>query len=127
MLEDALERGRAVDVADQADRGRVEVGRDRDPLFLGGVDDRLDRQVIVQRLAAAAVDVADGRADLGVGVGVDVFLEEVDQPAVALQDRQHPQVGAGRRRENSGSTRAANSGSVRDRQNDRSARTNRFN
>ena len=29
VLEDALERGRAVDVADQADRGRVEVGRRR--------------------------------------------------------------------------------------------------
>ncbi len=35
MLEHALERGRSVDVADQANRGRVEIGRDRDPLFLG--------------------------------------------------------------------------------------------
>ena len=96
------------------------------PLFLGRVDDRLDRQVVVQRLAAAAMDVADGGADLGVGVGVDVLLEEVDQPAVALQDRQDPQVGARRRREKSGSTRAAKSGSVRIRQKAWSARTNRF-
>ncbi len=68
-----------------------------DPLFLGRVDDRLDRQIVVQRLAAAAMNVADGRADLGVGVAVDVFLEEIDEPAVALQDRQHAQVGPGRR------------------------------
>ncbi len=51
----------------------------------------------MQRLAAASVDVANGRADLGVGVAVDLFLEEIDQAAVALQDRQHTQVGAGRR------------------------------
>ena len=31
MLEDALERRRPVDVADQADRGRVEIGRARSP------------------------------------------------------------------------------------------------
>ena len=36
VLEHPLERRRAVDVADQADRGRVEVGRDGDPLLLGG-------------------------------------------------------------------------------------------
>ena len=44
------------------------------------------------------MDVPHRGADLGVGVGVDVFLEEVDQPAVALEDRQDAEVGAGRRR-----------------------------
>ena len=51
----------------------------------------------MQRLAAAAVDVADRGADLGVAVGVDVLLEEVDEPAVALQDGEDAQVRAGRR------------------------------
>ena len=65
--------------------------------LLGRVDDRLDRQVIVQRLAAATVDVADRRADLGVTVGIDVLLEEVDQAAIPLKDGQDSQVRAGRR------------------------------
>ena len=43
------------------------------------------------------MDVADRGADLGVAVRIDVFLEEVDQPAVALEDREDPQVRSGRR------------------------------
>ena len=126
MLEHAPERRRALDVAGQADRGRVEVGGDGHRCVLGPPQDRLDRQVVVERLAAAAVDVADGGADLGVGVGVDVLLEEVDQPAVALEDGEDAEVGAGRRAEKRGSTRAANSGSVRVFQNALRARTKRF-
>ncbi len=33
--------------------------------------------------------VAHGRADLRVGVGGEVLHQEVDQPAVALQEREH--------------------------------------
>ena len=92
-----MERRRTIDVADQADRRRVEIVGDRHALLFRGVDDRLDRQVIVQRLATSAMDVPDRRTDLRIVVGVDVFLEEVDEPAIALQDRQDPQVGPGRR------------------------------
>ena len=88
------------------------------PLFLGRVDDRLDRQVVVQRLAAAAVDVADRGADLGVGVGVDVLLRGSRSAGRRAGGRPGPAgrgpVGAA---EKSGSTRAAKSGSVRVRQN----------
>ncbi len=94
VLEDAPERRRALDVAGQADRGRVEVGGDRDLGLLEARQDRRDGQVVAEGLAAPPVDVADGGADLGVGVGVDVFLEEVDEPAVALEDGQDPEVGA---------------------------------
>ena len=128
MFEDSLERRLAVDVADQADGRGVEVGGDLDLLFLGCADDRLDGQVIVQRLAAAAVDVADRRADLGVGVGVDVFLRgsrSVGRRAAG------PPGSAGRVPKvpgrTSGSTLAANSGSVRIRQNVLSASQKRFN
>ena len=96
MLEHALKRRRPVDVADQANRGRVEIGGNRDPLFLGAADDGLDRQIIVQRLAAAPVYIADGGADLAIGVTVDLFLEEVDKSPIALKDRQNTQVGPGR-------------------------------
>ena len=41
------------------------------------------------------MDVAHGRADLGVGVAVDVFLQEVDEPAVALEDGQDAEIGTG--------------------------------
>jgi hypothetical protein len=51
----------------------------------------------VQRLPATSVDVANGGANLGVGVAVDLFLEEVDQAPVALQDGQNTQVRARRR------------------------------
>jgi hypothetical protein len=46
MLEYPVKWRRAIDIADQADRGWVEVGWDRDPLFLGGVDHGLNREVI---------------------------------------------------------------------------------
>ena len=96
MLEHALKRRRPVDIADQTNRGRVEIGGDGDPLFLGAAHDRLDRQIIVQRLAAAPVYIAYGGADLAIGVAVDLFLEEVDKSPIALKDRQNTQVGPGR-------------------------------
>ena len=90
-----MERGRPVHVASQPDRGRIEVGGDGHPIFLGRVQHGLNFEVFVERLAAAAVNVADGGADLGFGVGVNVLFEKVDQAAVSLQDGEHPEVGAG--------------------------------
>ena len=44
--------------------------------------------VALERLARAGVDVADRRADLGVGVGREVLHQEVDEPSVPLQERE---------------------------------------
>ena len=41
----------------------------------------------VEHLAAAGVDDAGGGADLGVGERGDVLLEEIDEPALALEHR----------------------------------------
>ena len=72
------------------------------------------------------MNVAHGRADLGVAVAVDILFEEVDQAPVALQDRQHTQVRTGGARENSGSIRAPKSESIKTRQNARKASQMRF-
>ena len=42
------------------------------------------------------MDVPDRGADLGVAVGVDILLEEVDETSIPLQDREDPQVRPGR-------------------------------
>ena len=44
--------------------------------------------MLVEHLPAAAVDVAHRRADLRVGVAVDVLLQEVEEPPLALQERE---------------------------------------
>ncbi len=127
MLEHPLERRRAVDVADQADRRRVEIGGNGHALLLGRVDDRLDRQVIVQRLAASPVDVPDGRADLRVAVpSMSSSRKSISRPSRCrtARTRRSGPVGV---LVKSGSTRAAKSDSVSIRQNARSARPNRFN
>ena len=51
VLQHALERRPGVDVADQPDRRRVEVGRDPHRGLLGPGQDGLDAEVVVQRLA----------------------------------------------------------------------------
>ena len=96
MFENSMERRLAIDVAEKANRGRVKIAGHMHLSFFGRVDDRFDTEVIMQRLAAASVDIADRGADLGVAVAVDVFLEKVDKTSVPLQDRENPQVGPGR-------------------------------
>ena len=55
----------------------------------------LDLHVLAERRAAALVDDARGGADVRVGEGRDVLLEEVDEPALALQEREERQRAVG--------------------------------
>ena len=50
------------------------------------IDHGLERDVAGEGIAALVVQLADGGADLVVGVGGDVFHEEVHQAGIALQD-----------------------------------------
>jgi hypothetical protein len=45
--------------------------------------------VLVEDLATPAVDVARGGADVGVGEPVERLAQEVDQPALALEQGEH--------------------------------------
>ena len=94
MLENALKRRLSGDVAHQADRRGIEISRDGDALFLASFNHPHDREVIVQRLATASVDVAHSGADLGVAVAVDFLFQKVDQTPVALKHGEHAKVGS---------------------------------
>ena len=96
MLEHADEWWRAGDVSHEADCRRIEIVGNRDALFLGSFDDRRYRQIVAQRLATAAVDIADGGTDLGVAVAVDFLFEKIDQAPVALEDREDAEIRARR-------------------------------
>ena len=52
-------------------------------LFLAGLDDPRDGEVVVQRFAASPVDVAHRGAHLGVAVGVDLLFQKIDQATIA--------------------------------------------
>ena len=49
---------------------------------------RRQRGVFVERLPAAPVHVAHGRADLRVRIGREILHQEIHEPAVTLQDRE---------------------------------------
>ena len=85
VFQHPFERRCPGDVPHQADCRGVEIGRYFHLLFLTGVDDRGNRQVIVQRLAAGSVDIPDRGPDLAIAVAVDVLLQEIDQAAVTLK------------------------------------------
>ena len=59
------------------------------------VDHRLQGDVAGDGIAALVVQFADGGADLVVGVGGDVFHQEVHQARIALQDAEHLQGAVG--------------------------------
>ena len=52
------------------------------------IEDRREAGVLVERLAAAAMHVANGGADLRILIGRQILHQEIDEPSVALQDRQ---------------------------------------
>jgi hypothetical protein len=96
VLQDSSEWGFAVDIADEANGCRVEISGNLDLILLGGADDWFYGQVIMQRLTAPAVDIANCSTDLSIAVGINVFLQEVDQSAISLQYGEDSQVRSGR-------------------------------
>ena len=50
--------------------------------------------MFLESVLALAVNVAHGGTDLRIGVGLDLFQQEVEQPALSLQECQQPQWGA---------------------------------
>jgi hypothetical protein len=86
--EDAGEGGVARHVADEANARGVEAGLHGDLRLLGTGEHGLEAHVLPEHIAAAPVDIAHRCAHLLVGVGVDVLLQEVEQAAFLLQERQ---------------------------------------
>src|SRR6185295_15610277 len=74
-------------VADDANRRRIDLGRDVDRSAFGAWQDGLEREVSVERLARAGVDVANRGADLGIAVGAEIFHQKVNETAVTLEER----------------------------------------
>jgi hypothetical protein len=87
--EHSAQRGIADDVPDQLDRGGIKRRLDRDWLSFIRLYDRLKLYVPLKRIAAALMQVANGRAYLRVGVGRDLFSKKIYQSAVALKYRKH--------------------------------------
>ena len=81
-------------------RGGVERLGQRDARALLLRAHGLELHVLAERLAATLVHDASGGADVRVGEARDVLLEEVDEPAFALEEREELQRGVrgGRRR-----------------------------
>ena len=78
------------DVAYELDPRRVGSFRSVELLrrAFDAIDDRDERDMTAEAVAAIAVHAADGCADLIVGIGADVFHEEIDQARIALEDLQ---------------------------------------
>ncbi len=73
VFEHAFVRRRPGEASRQPDRSGVESGVDADSGPLGFGVNRLERQILLDRLARALVNVAGSGADLCVRVFVDVF------------------------------------------------------
>ena len=101
VLEGAAEGGLAGDVAGEADAAGVEADGHGDGVAFGAGEGGLEDEVLLEDFAAAGVDDARGGADVGVGIGGDVFLEEVDEAAFALEEGEEGE-GGGRRRSGAG-------------------------
>src|SRR5207247_348443 len=86
VAQHAAEGRSAADVAREPDRRRIEAGLDRHHLAFGRAQHRLERDSLVEHLAAALVDAAHGGADLFVRVGREVLGHEVDEAAFLLEE-----------------------------------------
>lgn len=87
VFEDAPERWRIrPDIPEQPYRSRVKIGPDRHGLSLFSRQNRFDRDIFEQSFPAPLVDIPDRGSNLRVGIGVNIFEQEVDQTAVALQN-----------------------------------------
>lgn len=94
MLQGAAERGLTRDVSGEADATGVETGGNADGSALGFREEGGDGEVLGQDFFTASVDDTGGRADFGVGERSDIFLQEIDEAAFALEEREDEDGGS---------------------------------
>ena len=99
----ATHRGRAGrdGIADHFHARRIGACIDSDPAALRRVEDRPERDVFVEGLTAAEMHVADRSPTCSLEYVPSILHQEVDEPAIALQEGQHlrrPIGGLDRRR-----------------------------
>ncbi len=93
MAQGAAERRAADHVAGQAHGAGVEAFFQHHAAAFGLAAHRFDGEVLAQHFAAAFMHHARGGTDVGVGIGAQVFLGEVDQARFALEQAQKLQGG----------------------------------
>ena len=91
---EAAGEGRLADhVAGDAHRGGVETFRQGDAATFVFSAQGLDAEVLAQHLAATFVDHTGGGADVGIRIRLHIFLDELDEAGVALQQAEQLQRG----------------------------------
>ncbi len=93
VLQRAGERRLADHVAGDAHGGGVEAGRQGQAAAFGFGAHGFEIERVLQHLARAAVQQARGAAHVGIGIGADVFLQEIDEARFALQQGEQLQGG----------------------------------
>jgi hypothetical protein len=88
VAEAPMERRLPHDIPGEAHGGGVEAIADGDARALGLAVHRLELEVGLDHLAAPLMNGARGGADLRVGEAGQVLRDEVDEPAVALEQRE---------------------------------------
>src|SRR5687768_7104127 len=85
MAKRAAKRRLALGLADQSDLRGIEPLGHRDFLVLGARHHRLEREVLLEHLATAAMHVTRGRADVAIGEAIEWLAQEINEPALALE------------------------------------------
>src|SRR5262245_42125600 len=88
MAKRAAIRRLALGLADQPHLCRIETFGNRDLGFFLAGHHRLERQMLIEDLATSAVDVARGDADLRVVETIERLAQKIDEPALALEQRE---------------------------------------